>query len=200
MKITKKSRQILLSMVLGDGALNKKGVLSIRHSLAQKNYLEWKNDLLNKNGISTTGTYYVSNNNHGACEFKTYTHNFIKLYKRVLYNPKKNISRKFLNKLNSQGLAIWYMDKGGLSRRKLKNNTYTIKELILNTGFQKVENQIIIDYFNDVWGIKFSQVKNKSVYKLRCGKYEAIKFINIVKKSILQVNCMSYKIDVNHIV
>ena len=48
---------------------------------------------------------------------------------------------------------------------------------MLNTGLNKEENQIIIDYFKDVWNISFSQVKNHNCYRLRCGKKEGEKLI-----------------------
>lgn len=198
MKISKQTRDLVYFMSIGDGTINKNGYLAIRHALKQKEYLIWKKELLNKYGIRTANIYYCDNNGYGAYELRTYTHNFIKLLRKVLYKPKKDfLESKQLSKISSLGLAIWYMDDGGLSRKKLMNGTYSIKELMLNTGLLKNDNQILIDYFKNVWNINFSQVKNNSVYRLRCGKKEAEKFIKIISSHVEKVQCMKYKIDVN---
>ena len=48
-----------------------------------------------------------------------------------------------LNRLNALGIAIWYMDDGGLSQKK-RNGVVHANELMLNTGLSKENNQIII--------------------------------------------------------
>ena len=69
---------------------------------------------------------------------------------------------------------------------------------MLNTGLQKEENQIIIDYFKKVWDIQFTQVKNNSVYRLRCGTKEAKKFADIVKPYVIQNPELVYKIQIKN--
>ena len=54
MKTSKFGRQLVLWMALGDGTLNANGYLSIRHSDKQKEYLQWKHDILKENGLSTS--------------------------------------------------------------------------------------------------------------------------------------------------
>ena len=92
-KITKESRNIVLAMALGDGYLSSSGILSIRHAVIQKEYLEWKKSILNQWGINTTELYYVDNNGYGAYELRTYTNEFIKVMRRRLYKPSKKISQ-----------------------------------------------------------------------------------------------------------
>lgn len=195
-KITKKSRNIALALAFGDGCIHTRGYLSMRHGLKQKEYLEYKKQLLNSVGIKTTDCYYVTNGGYGSWELRTYTHDFFKAFRKLLYKPSKNIAqRKVLNKLTPLGIAIWYMDDGGLSKKK-KNGKISGNELMLNTGLQKEENQIIIDYFKEVWDISFNQYKNHGVYRLACGTKEARKFIKIVKPYVEQVPSMLYKIDI----
>lgn len=75
---------------------------------------------------------------------------FMKMFRRILYKPNKRIAqRKLLNRLTPLGLAIWYMDDGGLSQKK-RNGVIYANELMLNTWLQKDDNQIIIDYFKEV--------------------------------------------------
>ena len=196
MKITKDERELLLFMALGDGHLDKKGTLSIVHCEKQKEYIEWKYNLIKK-FTTKQGVRYFINNTFPSYKFNTTTYNFLRLYRKILYTPKKTISRKILNKLTPLGIYIWYMDDGGMSRLKLLNGKFSIKEIMLNTGLQKEDNQIIIDYFKEVWGVSFGQAKNNKVYRLRCGNKEAIKFLNIIKEYHNEVPSMSYKINPN---
>ena len=197
MKVTKEGRDLVVFMSLGDGNLSKGGYLRMRHCLKQRDYLNWKYDLLRKL-IRVTEPYYVSNNGYGAYEIRTYTNKFIKLYRNVIYKGNKKTvgNRKLLNKLTPLGLAIWYMDDGGLSQKKDKNGIIVANDLMLNTHVSREENQVIIDYFKDVWNINFTQVKNKGLYRLRCGTNEARKFIEIVKPYVEQVPSMYHKIAV----
>ena len=183
-------------MAVGDGYLhNKLGYLSIRHCKQQRDYLLWKKKLLQPQ-IKTTECYHIDNDGSDAYEFRTYTHKFIKLYRKVLYKSKgKHLSRKILNTLTPLGISIWYMDNGGLSQKKRNGKIYA-NELILNTHLDREDNQIIIDYFKEVWDIQFTQVKNRGLYRLRCGTKEARKFIKIVEPYVSQVESMSHKIQV----
>lgn len=196
MKIKKESRDLALFMIIGDGSLNANGYISIRHSKSQKEYLVWKQNLLRRNGIPTTDLYYVDNNGYGAYELRTYNHKFLKIYRKVIYKPSKIIgNRRLLDRLTPLGLAIWYMDDGGLSQKK-RNGVIHANDLILNTHLSKEENQVIIDYFKEVWGISFTQVKNRGHYRLRCGTKMARKFIKIVEPFVSEVKCMEHKLNI----
>ena len=81
----------------------------------------------------------------------------------IYKNGKKTITRKLVNRLDKRAIAIWYMDDGSLSNRKDKNGTVTASVLTLYTCTTKENNQIIIDYFDEVWGIKFGQNLNTFV-------------------------------------
>lgn len=185
-------------MSLGDGYLhNKNGLLSIRHCLKQKDYLEWKRSLLSPS-IKCTELYRVDNNGYGAYELRTKSYKFIKLYRKILYKKGKFLSRKVLDTLTPLGLAIWYMDDGGLSQKK-RDGKIVANELMMNTHTSKENNQILIDYFKEVWDISFTQVKNRGLYRLRCGTKEARKFIGIVKPYVSQVKSMEHKLKVKSI-
>ena len=198
MKVTKETRDLVVYMALGDGYINKAGYLSMRHCLKQEDYIWWKYNLL-KDKLSVVEPYYVSNNGYGAYEFRTHNTRFIKLYRNVIYgrNGKKDIAnRKLLNKLTPLGLAIWYMDDGGLSQKKDENGNIKANDLMINTHLSREDNQVIIDYFKEVWDINFTQVKNRGHYRLRCGTIEARKFIKIVLPYVSQVPSMAHKVNV----
>lgn len=184
---------IILFMTIGDGYINKKGYLVIQHCEKQKEYLEWKHQILMKNNISTSSIKYKKNNGKNSYFFYTKAYDFIKKIREVLYqNNKKKLNKDILEKITPLGLFIWYMDDGNLTPHK-RNNKIHSYELMLNTGLQKNENQILIDYFQAKWGIKFNQYKNKNVYRLCCGTKMARKFLEIIKPYASEIKCMEYK-------
>lgn len=197
MKIKKSSRDLLLSVSIGDGYIDKSGGVKILHSLAQKEYLEWKHRLLKGAGYSVSEIKYKDNSGYPAYSFRVNGSNFGKHLRKVLYSSgKKNYySGKLLNRLNELHLAIWYMDDGGLSQKK-RNGVITANDLMLNTHTTKENNQVLIDYFSEVWGIKFTQVKNKGSYRLRCGTKQARKFLDLVRPYVSQLECMSHKLNI----
>jgi hypothetical protein len=200
MKITKENRNIVLYMTIGDGYISKNGYLVYAHSEKQKDYAEWKRKLLIKSGFKTTELYEkntkLNGNLYKGFEVRTLTYDFIKLYRKIFYTNKKNIAnRKILNRLNPLGLAIWYMDDGGLSQKK-RNNIVVANDLMLNTYLTKEENQVIIDYFKEIWDISFNQYKSKGKYRLSCGTKEAVKFLKIVYEYVKEIPSMQHKLNI----
>ena len=172
MKTSKFGRQLVLWMALGDGTLNANGYLSIRHSQKQKEYLQWKHDILKINGISVTDLYFVPN------------------------NPSKRIgNEKVLKKIQPLGIFIWYLDDGSLTKYKERGKVVG-NNLTINTYISKEENQVIIDWFNKTFNISFGQNKDKGKYRLRCGTKQARIFLSLIEKYKFLVPSMAYKFDV----
>ena len=200
-KFTKKSRNLILAMLLGDGTISNNNVFKLSHGYKQKEYLEWKINLLNEYGIKNNGLKeYVSTKGYNTGDIVYYSQlsiiPFIKLLRRIIYKPKKNYSnRKILNRLNALGVAIWYMDDGHINIRKTNNKIHGFY-IKIATCLSKENNQIIIDYFKEVWNISFYQFKEgKDTHSLCCGTQEGIKFIEIVKPYIESCPSMIYKIQ-----
>ena len=200
-KFNKESRNLLISMLLGDGTISNNYVFKLSHGYKQKEYLEWKINLLNEYGIKNNGLKeYVSTKGYNTGDIVYYSQlsviPFIKLLRRIIYKPKKNYSnRKILNRLNALGVAIWYMDDGHINIRKTNDKIHGFY-IKIATCLSKENNQIIIDYFKEVWNISFYQFKEgKDTYSLCCGTQEGIKFIEIVKPYIESCPSMIYKIQ-----
>lgn len=195
-KIKKDSRILFYSMILGDGHLDKYGQLNLRHGIKQREYLEWKKKLLNRSGIHTGEIIEFISNGHPQVRCSTKVYNFSKLYRRILYRPKKTLGiRKLLNFLSPINIAIWYMDDGSLTTLKNKDGYIRGNCLRIHTNVTKEENQILIDYFKEKFGINFNQNKKNSFYELVCGTREARKFINIIRPFVEQVECMKHKLN-----
>ena len=201
-KINKESRNLLIALLLGDGTISNNNVFKISHCAEQVDYLTWKVELLKTNGIRNNGIkWYTSSKGYNVGKQVCYTQlniiPFIKVLRRVFYRPYKTIgNRKLLNRLDAQGIAIWYMDDGHINIRKTngKIHGFYIK---ISTCLPKDQIQIVIDYFKETWGIKFymfHEGKKEDSYSLCCGTKEGIKFINIVKQYVEQVPSMKHKI------
>ena len=199
-KITKDSRNLLIGLLMGDGTISNNYVFKLSHGEKQKEYLEWKINLLKDYGIRTNGLKeYYSTCGYNIGNKVYYTQlkitNFIKLLRRIVYKPKKNYSnRKLLNRLTPEGIAIWYMDDGHINIRKTNDKIHGFY-IKISTCLSKEDNQIIIDYFKEVWNISFYQFKEKQYYSLCCGTQEGIKFIELIKPTVETCPSMLYKIS-----
>ena len=129
---------------------------------------------------------------------------FIEVLRKVIYTPiGKVLSRKLLNRLTPLGLAIWYMDDGGLNHKKKINlkGQKVIYSTALRLSVCTTSTEVIqsyIDYFREVWNINFytfKEGKNRDKYSLMCGTKEARKFLDIVGKYVSEVKGMEYKND-----
>lgn len=203
-KITKESRNLLIALLLGDGTICNNNVFKLAHAEQQKDYLEWKIKQLNDAGIRNNGlkTYVKTcGYNTGVNVYYTQLNiiPFIKVLRRIFYKPKKVLgNRKLLNRLDAKGVAIWYMDDGHINIRKDKNGRPMGFYIKIATCLPKNELQIIIDYFKEVWDVNFymfHEGKKEDSFSLCCGTKEGLKFINIIKKYVLQVPSMVHKIQ-----
>ena len=203
-KITKESRNLLIALLLGDGTICNNNVFKLAHAEQQKDYLEWKIKQLNDAGIRNNGLKtYIKNCGYNTGVNVYYTQlniiPFIKVLRRIFYKPKKVLgNRKLLNRLDARGIAIWYMDDGHINIRKDKDGRPMGFYIKIATCLPKNELQIIIDYFKEVWDVNFymfHEVKKEDSFSLCCGTKEGLKFINIIKKYVLQVPSMVHKIQ-----
>lgn len=202
-KFNKKSRNLLIALLLGDGTISNNYVFKIAHSEKQKEYLEWKIKQLKEAGIRNNGIKsYIKSCGYASKELVYYTQlntiPFIKVLRRVFYKNKKNIgNKKLLNRLDAKGIAIWYMDDGHINIRKDKNKRPMGFYIKISTCEPKEEVQDIINFFKEKWDIHFymfHEGKKEDSYSLCCGTKEGIKFINIIKPYVLQIPSMLYKI------
>lgn len=129
-RITTNQRGVILGAAIGDGHISltgskMRGRLHLRHSVAQKEYLEYKVGLLGElvrsqahydpgiGSYSKTGTFAVT----------TLSRPEIAEIHRMLYpNGYKGITKEVLDQIDLLGLALWYMDDGSLIAAR---NEYT---------------------------------------------------------------------------
>lgn len=202
---------ILYGTLLGDASLNKTSRngnfnLTLTHSPKQKEYLEFKKNLISK--VSHVRFSYketisfnkqVKKNYTTCCYYTNYLKYFTKLEK-IFYddNRKKIVTRKILNKLTPLGLALWWMDDGCLCIHKRKDrNTLQRTATIATYSFSLEEHDLIIKYFKEKWNIKvklsWAGPKDNKKPVIKMPMLEFGKFKNIIEPYIIP--SMHYKID-----
>lgn len=196
MKITKKHRDMFIASAIGDGYISKNGVLTIAHSIKQEDYLLHKAELLKPfltpKGITKRLT--GEGNRHQQVNFTCKVSKFSKAVRRILYKDgKKVLSRKILNRLLPEHIAIWWMDDGSCSLQKTKEGKVHGSISTLSTCTSREQNQIIIDWFFEKYGIKFNQRKMKNHYALVCGTREGRKLKDLIEPYV--IDSMKYKLS-----
>ena len=204
-KFNKESRNLLIEMLLGDGTISSNNVFKIAHCSQQLDYLEWKVKQLKEAGVRNNGIKsYIKTKGYNTGVPVYYTQlniiPFIKVLRKVMYKEGKKVisNRKLLNRVSAKGIAIWYMDDGHINLRKDKDGRPMGFYIKIATCLPKSELQIIINYFKEVWDVNFymfHEGKQEDSFSLCCGTKEGLKFINIVKKYVLQVPSMVHKIQ-----
>lgn len=200
-KISTEAKQLLIALLLGDGTISSNYVFKLSHSLSQKEYLLWKIKLLNELGLKNNGLKeYISNCGYNVGKPVIYSQlsiiPTIKALRRIMYRPKKTITRKLLNWLTPLGLAIWYMDDGCVNINQSAQRSSIQHTIKIATCVDIETLQMIINYFQEVWNIKFRPFKEgKTTYSIASSSEEDFhKFVEIVKPYVEQVPSLLYKI------
>ena len=190
-KLSLSQKQIILGGLLGDSYFNKeKNFVGFSHCEKQLEYLRWKYNFFNTNA-NINSTYNTWNKNKYLRYFfylskKYIDDDFILFIKKHLYSNegRKKISLKYLNQLDALGLAVWWMDDGGVYCTKDGSNRYG---KLCTHCFNYEENILIKKYFKDKWDIEVSIRQEKECYFIRIKTTELKKLIKIIYKYICQV-------------
>lgn len=192
-KYSNEEFQVILGSLLGDGSLVKTHVnggtiLKISHCEQQKQYLEYKWNLL-KNNSSEIKHYSFTDSRRKIPEYKQYsfyTKSSLSLNDTYYnwYRPIKTIYKEDLFKLEPLGLAIWYMDDG------YKCNPYGGCMLCTN-NFSKNELELIKEMFSSKFNINVT-LNNKANNLVYIPSSEFSKFKDLIKPYVIPT--MQYKL------
>jgi hypothetical protein len=197
-------RSAVIGMVAGDaGIKQQKGCKSVSlricHAERQREYLEYKRDIL-QNLFSEweIPVSCINNSGYPGVYLATRTHPRLRVIHKWFYSGgKKRFSRRILNYLTPLGIALWYMDDGSLSYKKRAGEIHG-REIHLNTYCSLEEAEVIQAYFKEVWDVSWAIVFNKGFYRLRMGAGEAKKLFSIIEPFV--VPSMRYKLDLKYII
>ncbi|MCT7987342.1 LAGLIDADG endonuclease [Laspinema olomoucense] len=173
-------RGVLVGMLLGQGKRNQNNFY-IPHRATQEKYVLFKKQLLEQ--ITQQPVSIRPRTTKRGEEILRLEPKLIPLTRvlvRKLYcGGIKTVTAKFLNLLTPAGIALWFLDRGSKSFKKRNGKIHAL-EVYLNTGLSKSENEIIMDYFSEIWGFKWGLSKTSDGYRLRMGTQEGKRFLGFI--------------------
>ena len=213
MNYKKKEKDLLLSLILGDGSIYKINTsysIEIGHGEKQLDYLKWKINLLNNNHIFKTPMVIHSK----LIKLKQYSDKtYLQYYSKkgcmdlkeiynIYYSENNRIKTLLSNIHSDRSLGIWFMDDGSVFKRKKKHkdgSVYYLKPTLklCTHCFSKEENLEIIDWFKRRYLLEGKLVsetkKNKKYYYIRFNALESLKIFKTIKKYIDEIESMRVK-------
>jgi hypothetical protein len=187
--LTKLQRSVIIGTLLGDGYLRivpgrANAFLEINHSITQKEYVDWKYEML-KSVCKSGPIQRKGNGTRIAYRFTTRQNKeFTSLYQTFYQNGKKIIPE--ILEIDPISLAVWFMDDGSRCRES---------DVYLNTQQFDVEDQKKLISFLQRMGIDSSLNKDKIYWRIRIKKSSINTFFNIISPHIIP--SMNYKIGYN---
>jgi recombination protein RecA len=177
----KEKRALLYGMLIGDGCLKTKthtkkdGQVSkyyeyvLCHSEKQKEYLEHKLEIFHSIVGGKKPKIHFEQSKLGRSYRFSRCHRAFRLHHKNLYGDKnsKTLTRKVLDWLTPQAIAIWYMDDGGVAPSYRVDGTISSCQMRLATYCSEEQADIILTWFREVWGVegkKYFHKKSSSWY------------------------------------
>ncbi len=188
LKFSKFQKDVLVGKILGDASLvatitGKSYRLQVEQGIRQEKYVFWLAEIFQKWIISQPKFM----KKHNSYRFRTISHPQISEFRKIFYPNRKKIIPSDINKLLNHpiGLAVWFMDDGGLSTsgRAITISTHS---------FTKTENNLLIECLNANFGLKVNLNWDGKGFRLYFPVKEIPKFRKIVSSYILPE--MKYKI------
>lgn len=197
--LSEKTQAIIYGSLLGDGSLAvSRGYVNarfqFRHSLKQKEYFFWKTEQLKE--ICSAKCVWRQGSRAKANGWGSIKLRFGSQALPVLSEisavvnrqGRKTVRRKWLNRLTSLSLFVWWCDDGSLV-------SDTRHGVFCLDGFSPAEVKIVQRYLTRVWGIetKIFQVSQTKNHRLAIRSREELKkFLRIILPH-LQIESMLYK-------
>lgn len=185
--LTQTQRSIIIGTLLGDGYLRivpgrKDALLEINHSFSQKEYVDWKYEML-KSLCKSGPVSRKGNGTRIAYRFTTRQHPELTELKTLFYkNGVKQIPRGVV--LNPIMLAVWFMDDGSRCRAS---------DVYLNTQQFAHEDQKYCLTLLASLGIDASLNRDKEYWRIRIKKDSLSNFFATIRSQIIP--SMTYKLN-----
>ena len=183
--LTQLQKPLIIGTLLGDGYLRqikgrKNAFLEVNHSINQKDYVEWKYEII-KNLTRSGPKSRNGNGKRIAYRFFTKQHpEFTKMMDLFYKNKKKCIPDLTLDPII---LAVWFMDDGS---RCSESDVY------LNTQQFSKDDQYKLLGFLEKMGLDGTLNKDKEYYRIRLKTSSIPKLFGMIEKYIIP--SMKYKI------
>lgn len=181
--LSKIQQSLVIGNMLGDGYMRCKtnAHLQVTHSIAQRDYVDWKYQVL-KTYVNTPPKSYRGNGKRIGYRFFTRSLPlFTPIFRRFYSNGVKVIPSNL--KLDQLSLAVWFMDDGSKSRKSLYLNTQQFSNKDQNTLQYSLKN---------AFGLSTNLDKDKKYYRIRFSVNDSKKLIKIIGNYVIP--SMQYKI------
>ena len=194
--LTKRQKEMLIGMILGDCCLEKNGRnvrLRVEHGLNQKDYLYWKykelkNLVTNKPRLVKGIIHYKSKKIYQRLHLSTFSLPELNTYWiKFYFQKRKRVPSNILELLKSPlSLAVWYMDDG------YKRND--CNALRINTdSFKIAEQRLLQRCLRENFGINTKLHKKGKFWNIYIPNSQTKNFCNMIKPYIIPK--MKYKIS-----
>lgn len=204
-------RSFLHACCWGDGTVSQSGVLLLRHSAKQWDYLEWKaQEAARILGCDFWVAPYQAKckgKEYPACKWYSAASEEIKDLRAILFaEGVKKITPEFLGPIDRRGLAVLYMDDGSLHLRKrgqARDGSPYIRERIVELALYVTYEEVILiqQWILGLTGALLTP--REPMKKLSPGKYnlrgngtQARRFIQAIEE--YQIPSMRYKFDLQY--
>ena len=184
--LTQKQKSLVIGTILGDGYLRiipkrKNAFLEVNHSASQKDYVDWKYEILRS--VVKSGPK-LRNGNGGRIAYRFYTQclpEITNIFARFYKNGRKLIPEDLV--IDQFSLAVWFMDDGSNSGGSVYLNTQQFSE----TEQRKLQDVLVKQY-----GIRSNLNKDKIYKRIRIIAEDAHKFCDLIRNYI--PSSMEYKL------
>ena len=185
-------RAVIIGSILGDGCLCENWSktnyrLIISHSIIQKEYIEWKYEIL-KQYVLTEPKVHEGTQSY---RLRTISHPYLSELRELFYpNGKKCLPKNVKEFLkNPLTLAVWFMDDGNAVVKKGK----LVGMQINSQSFSKKENYFLADSLMSIYGFMPLVEKNKGKSRLAIWKRKDREiFMSVLKPCVIER--MKYKL------
>lgn len=174
----------LLAFCLGDGHVRPYGELDIRHSIKQKEYIDWKYQQLKE-----YCTDLLPREKDNYIVFNTRRLKSLEEIHKKLYGVlnKKYFSETIVEEMDAFCFAVLYMDDGSLSAKKTNGKIHAY-DLTISIYGEKSECDFLINKLKNM-DMNFTLKYNKGRYSIRCGTKAARKFLAFIKPHCPELKC-----------
>lgn len=192
-------------MVLGDASLYRQSglkgsdatVLKITHSIKQRDYLEWKRDIIQPMfeyplQIIEAHNQAQNGKRYPVAKVLTRSNPQLKRLRKIMYDSEgtKRLTPQILNAIDDRAMAIWYCDDWCLSKTVGRGATV----IAATNCFTYEEHLLMQEWFADIYGVHFNIYTHKSgTYHLRRGISDAYKLLDRIAPYV--VPSLSYKVE-----
>ena len=147
LKVSKRQKDIIVGLLLGDGHLEKQGEFSrlkIEYSLSSKEYVQWLYEELKPFVLSPPKEKRSSN-----YYFQTLSVRNLKFFRDQFYDErgKKRIPKIIGKMLNPLSVAVWFMDDGSI--KSAKHRGYNLHTL----DFKRKDLKLLLKVLKERYGI-----------------------------------------------